>query len=179
MLAGGGQAEERAVLRAAVGEPHDDLVTRGDELVDRELHAGERAGPGGGEHGADEPAERLGVVVPQAQQCLRGEVTARGVAGDDDPVGAELGLDVVGQPAGGGEAVVEVCGERVFRGQAVGGRDDGDLGGAGQEVVDGVVVAGLAEDETAAVDVEDDALDGAVGVDDPYLAVGDFVVDGG
>jgi len=42
-----------------------------------------------------------------------------------------------------------------------------------------VVVAGVAEDETAAVDVEDDALDGAVGVDDPYLAVGDFVVDVG
>ena len=158
------------------------LVTRGDELGDRELHAGERAGPGGGEHGAV-VLDAVHLAVPHE---VRGpqvvdpvEVAARGVAGDDDPVGAELGLDVVGQPAGGGEAVVEVCGERVFRGQAVGGRDDDDLGGVGQEVVDRIVVAGFAEDETAAVDVEDDALDGAVGVDDPYLAVGDFVVDVG
>ena len=88
----------------------------------------------------------------------RGQSPAGAAAADSDAAGVDAQLlGVVVQPAQGGGAVVEGCGEGVFGGEAVVDADDHDAEVAGQRGAELVVHLGFAEHEAATVDPQQGA----------------------
>ena len=106
---------------------------------------------------ADHPVDRVQLVA-DAQRDDRGQVAARRLAADQQPVGAELGRAELEQLACDGDTVVGAGRPRELRRLAVLDRHDHDAVLAGEHLVRDVHHRGRARDHPTAVEVE---IDGA------------------
>src|SRR6185295_18686552 len=147
----GGEVQRHPVLQVAAVAPVEARVA---------LHRGARTGqvhPGGEQ---DEAAGCL-AASGQLQRRAEGEVAAGGVAREEEAVGRDA------RGGGGGDGVVERGGEAVLGGEAVVEAEDADAGGGGEAREEVGVGADGADDEAAAVRVDDGGVAGGTVGEEP------------